>query len=445
MRKTLRAILWIGVYLALALGPLILLLVMPRPPQREFWREVAVALGFAGLSLMGLQFIPTARLGFLADVFPMDTTYYFHHWTSVAATVFIVAHPLILIANNRYVLILFDLANAPWRARAGITAGVAVIGLTVLSVWRKEFKLTYEPWRLLHNLLAIGATGLALWHIFGVRYYLASPVQRVLWTALPAVWGGLLGYVKLYKPWHMLQHPYRIKEIRKERGDCWTLAIEPVGHAGLTFEAGQFAWLTIGKSPFVIREHPFSFTSSAERAGSLEFTVKELGDFTSRLKEFEPGTPVYVDGPYGEFQIGRSINVRDEHEAPGYVFLAGGIGSAPVMGILRTLADRGDERRLYLFYGNYDWEQVTFREEIEALRRRLNLEVIHVLEKPAPDWEGERGYITAEVLDRHLPDDRQALVYFICGPIPMIHPVRSALRQLGIPRGRIYEERYEMA
>ena len=437
MRKTLRAIFWIGVYLALAVGPLILLVVMPRPPQREFWREVAVALGFAGLSLMGLQFIPTARLRFLADVFPMDTTYYFHHWTSVMATVFIVAHPLILIANNRYVLILFDLANAPWRARAGITAAVAVIALTVLSVWRKEFKLKYEPWRILHNLFAIAATGLALWHIFGVRYYLASPVQRVLWIVLPAVWGGLLGYVKLYKPWRMLRHPYRIKQIREERGDCWTLAIEPVGHEGLTFEAGQFAWLTIDRSPFLIREHPFSFTSSAER-GALEFTIKELGDFTSRLKEFEPGTPVYVDGPYGEFSV-------DDDAAPGYVFLAGGIGSAPVMGILRTLADRGDEGRLYLFYGNYNWEQVTFREEIGNLQRRLNLEVIHVLEKPAPDWEGESGYITAEVLDRYLPDDRQALVYFICGPIPMIRPVRTALRHLGIPRGRIYEERYEMA
>ncbi len=445
MRKTLKAGFWIVVYLALALGPLILLLVTPRPPQREFWREVAVALGFAGLSLMGLQFIPTARLGFLADVFPMDTMYYFHHWTSVAATLLIAAHPLVLIANNRNVLILFDLANAPWRARAGIMAGLAVIGLTVLSVWRKEFRLKYEPWRWLHNLFAVAATGLALWHIFGVRYYLASPVQRVLWIALPAVWGGLLGYVKLYKPWHMLRHPYRIKEIRQERGDCWTLAIEPVGHEGLTFEAGQFAWLTIDQSPFVIREHPFSFTSSAERGGAIEFTIKELGDFTGRIKEFEPGTRVYVDGPYGEFSVEPSNGDRGEREPPGYVFLAGGIGSAPVVSILRTLADRGDERPLYLFYGNYNWEQVTFREDVAALRQRLNLEVIHVLEQPAPDWEGESGYITADVLNRHLPDDRRALVYLICGPLPMIQPVREALLQLGIPRGRIYEERYEMA
>jgi len=438
MSKTTKGILWGVVYLALALAPLILLLATPLPDQRGFWREFAVALGFIGLSLMGLQFIPTARLGAIVEVVPMDTIYHFHHWTSVLATLFILAHPLVLIAENPNVLILFDLPNAPWRARAGITAALAVIGLTFLSVWRKELKLEYEPWRVLHNVLAVGATGLALWHIFGVRYYLSTLPQRILWIALPVVWAVILGYVRLYKPWQMVQHPYRVKEVREERGNCWTLAIEPVDHAGLSFEAGQFAWLTVDRSPFLIREHPFSFSSSPERPGPLEFTIKELGDFTSQIGELEPGTPVYVDGPYGEFSI-------DEHEAPGYVFLAGGIGSAPMMSMLRALADRGDKRPLYFFYGNFSWEQVTFREEIEDLERRLNLQVVHVLEEPGPDWDGEIGYITTDLLDRYLPEDREALVYFVSGPIPMIRVVNRHLLRLDIPRGQIHEERYEMA
>jgi predicted ferric reductase len=109
------------------------------------------------------------------------------------------------------------------------------------------------------------------------------------------------------------------------------------------------------------------------------------------------------------------------------------------------MADREDKRPLYLFYGNYDWEQVPFREEIEALQQRLNLQVIHVLEKPGPDWEGESGYITVDVLDRHLPTQREELVYFICGPTPMIHLVKKSLRQLEISHRQIYEELYEMA
>jgi predicted ferric reductase len=438
MKKTWKSTFWISFYFVLAVAPLILMVVGPHPPQREVLREMAVGFGFIGLSLMGIQFIPTARLKFLTNVFPMDSLYVYHHWISVAATVFIAAHPILLIVNNPNVLILFDLANAPWRARAGITAGLFVVALTVMSVWRLEFKIKYEIWRVFHNILAIGATGLTLWHIFGVNYHLGTPIQRILWIALPAVWVVSLIYTKLYKPWEMIRNPYQVKEVREERGDCWTLAIEPVGHNGLTFKPGQVAWLTIDKTPFVIREHPFSFTSSAERPETLEFTIKELGDFTSRINEFDRGTPVYVDGPYGIFSV-------DEYRAPGYVFIAGGIGSAPFMSMLRTLADRGDQRPLYFFYGNYNWEQVPFREELADLEQRLNLKVIHVLEKPAPDWEGESGYITADILERHLQDDRHEFLYLVCGPLPMFPPIKKALHTIEIPNHRIHQERYKMA
>jgi predicted ferric reductase len=438
MRRDLKAVLWIGIYLALVLAPLILLFVSPRLPQRGFLREFAVAMGFVGLSLMGLQFIPTARLGFITNVFPVDTLYYFHHWTSVLATIFVAAHPILLAADNPNILILFDLANAPWRARAGITAGAAVLLLTVLSVWRKELKLEYEPWRVLHNVLAIGAVGLTLWHIFGVRYYLATPAQRVLWIALPVVWAAIIGYVRVYKPWQMRQHPWRVKEVREERGECFTLCIEPVGHDGFTFEPGQFAWITVDRTPFQIREHPFSFTSSAELPEAVCFTIKELGDFTSQIDELEPGTEVYVDGPYGIFSI-------DEHEAPAYVLIAGGIGVAPMMSILRTMADRGDQRSVIMFYGSVSWDAVTFREELEELEEQLNLEVVHVLEEPPEDWEGETGYVTAEVMDRHLPENREELLYFTCGPLVMLSLVKKALVNLGVPLQHIEEERYEMA
>jgi len=328
--------------------------------------------------------------------------------------------------------------DAPWRARAGVVSGLSVVLLTGLSIWRNDVELDYEPWRVLHNVLAIGATGLALWHIFGVRYYLALPAQRVLWIALPVIWAVLLGYTKLYKPIHMLTHPYRVKQLTEERGDAWTLEIEPVGHDGITFEPGQFAWLTVDRSPFAIREHPFSMTSSAEASGSLCFTIKELGDFTATIKDLEPGTRVYVDGPHGEFSI-------NQHDAPGYVFLAGGIGCAPMISMLRTMADHNDTRSICMFYGSRSWDAVTFREEIEALEERLNVSVVHVLEQPPPDWEGETGYITVDVLDRHLPDNRRELAYFISGPVVMIHLVREAVLELGVPRAHIYEERYEMA
>jgi len=385
MKRTARAIFWILVYLTLTLAPLILLLVAPGVETRDFWREFAVALGFAGLSLMGLQFIPTARLPFLADTFPLDTLYYFHHRISVFSLMLIVAHPLILGLNAPWVWQLFNLVTAPWRARAGIVSALCLVAVAVTSVWRKAFKLRYEPWRVIHNVFSIGATGLAFWHIFGVNYHLSGMAQRILWISLAVVWTGLVAYVRVIKPLMMKSRPYQIQEIQKERNAAWTLVIEPVGHEGFSFIPGQFAWLTIDRNPFRIQEHPFSLASSAERSGQAAFTVKELGDFTSGIGQLEPGTPVYVDGPHGVFSV-------DLHEAPGYVFLAGGVGSVPIMSMLRTLADRGDERPLYLFYGNPSWEEVVYREELEALQERLDLKVVHVLESAPEEWDSEVGF-----------------------------------------------------
>jgi NAD(P)H-flavin reductase len=75
------------------------------------------------------------------------------------------------------------------------------------------------------------------------------------------------------------------------------------------------------------------------------------------------------------------------------------------------------------------------------------LEVIHVLERPPEGWEGESGYITADILARHLPEDYKQWQYlfFLCGPTPMIAAVEGALRSLDVGNTKIFSEKYEMA
>jgi 3-phenylpropionate/trans-cinnamate dioxygenase ferredoxin reductase subunit len=206
----------------------------------------------------------------------------------------------------------------------------------------------------------------------------------------------------------------------------------------MEFEAGQFAWIT-SESPFIFRENPFSFSTNADCDDkTIGFTIKELGDFTSTIKNFEPGDRVYVDGPYGTFSM-------DEHECKSMVFIAGGIGSAPVMSMLRTLAARKCKNQLTFFYGNPTWESIIYREKLEELKQELNLNLIHVLEKPSEDWDGEKGFINTEVLKRHLPVDYQETVFFICGPLPMIEAVEPCLHELEVPPTQIFSEQYEMA
>ncbi|MBW3560059.1 MAG: oxidoreductase, partial [Proteobacteria bacterium] len=163
----------------------------------------------------------------------------------------------------------------------------------------------------------------------------------------------------------------------------------------------------------------------------------ELGDFTATIKAVEPGEVVYLDAPYGVFSI-------DRHPAPGYGFVVGGIGITPVMSMLRSMSARGDRRPLWLFYGSASEDEIVYREEIDAMRERLALTVVHILEKPSDAWSGETGFVTREILARHLPGNRAALRYFLCGPTPMIAAAERALRELGVPADHMQSELFEL-
>jgi len=155
--------------------------------------------------------------------------------------------------------------------------------------------------------------------------------------------------------------------------------------------------------------------------------------------ELKGGETVYVDGPYGSFSLEDPITMN------GLVLLAGGIGAAPIMSILHTLADEKDKRPVTLFYGNYDDENISFRDEINKLKKQLNLSVTHVLEVASKKVKSDVGFISREILERDLPGNRDEMHYFICGPLPMIEVMEAHLKALGIPRAQITSEKYEMA
>jgi 3-phenylpropionate/trans-cinnamate dioxygenase ferredoxin reductase subunit len=433
--------LWVALYILLTLIPLLILFIGPRPAGREFWREFSVALGFVGLAMMSLQFVLTARFGWLKAPYGSDIVYHFHRQISLVTFVLVLAHPLILFVFDPETLRLLNLIEAPWRARAGVTALVALIVVIIISVWRKKLKIDYTPWRVWHGLLATLAVSLALVHVTLVNHYLNTPVKQVLWTGYGLFWLGLLLYVRIIKPFMQLRKPYEITTVTPERSSSWTVRVKPRGHRGMRFMPGQFAWLTAFGSPYSDHEHPFSFSSSAEQQDGLAFTIKEAGDFTRRIKNLEPGTTVYLDGPYGSFSVDRHTH------AQGFVFIAGGVGITPMMSMMRTLADRKEARPLLLIYANKDWENIIFREEIEDLQNRLNLKVVHVLEKAPENWSGETGFVTRKILERHLPAgrERNRQEIFICGPEPMMNAVERQLDEMGVWVGDFHSERFNLA
>jgi predicted ferric reductase len=439
MNRTVSGAIWLTIYLGIVLAPVAVLLLAPTPAGGGFLWDLSMGLGFAGITMMAVQFVLTARFKRATAPFGIDVIYAFHRYLAYALLAVILLHPVILIFRDPAQ---WAAVRAPWTVSFDVSAGTAslflLLVIVVASVFRKQLRIPYEPWRATHLFLSLGAIGLAFYHMLAISHYSGAPAVRGLWLLIGFSLGAIVFYVRILRPWWLLHRPYRIVGVQPDRAECWTVTAEPVGHPGFTWEPGQFAWLTVDRSPFVMHEHPFSIASTPESTGRVEFVIKELGDFTSTIGQIPPGTLAYVDGPYGSFSI-------DRHpEAAGYVFISGGIGIAPMLSMLRSLAERGDDRAHLIFTGHSSWDRIPVRDELARLEGLMNLKVVHVLEEPPEDWNGEEGWITRDMLDRHLPAARGEYHYFICGPVPMIRAMEAFLNELGIRPGKVHTELFDM-
>ena len=436
MHRHAAGVLWIIAYALLVTSPLLLMALRPAPPGRPFLVEASIALGFVGLVMMAAQFALIGRFALLSAPFGVDALLRYHRHIAMLALAFVAAHPVMLVLHDRAYLGWLDPIGGSWATRTGNWAVYAFVLLILLSIFRQQLRIGYETWRVTHAVLGIGAVVSAHVHVHLAGRYTDAAWKEAVLIAISAVMVGLFVYLRFLKPAFVRRSPYHVAEVRPERGAVWSLSLAAVDHPGLRFVPGQYAYLKL-RSPYTLLEHPFSLASSAERPDRLEFAIKELGDFTSGIGRVPPGTAAFVDGPHGSFS-------PDLSGAAGFVLIAGGIGIAPFMSVLRTMADRGDPRPVLLVYGEKRWDDVAFREELDALRQRLALEVVYALEQPPDDWTGEVGFVNQAMLQRVLPRERFDRHVFICGPNPMIDAVERALAACGVPERLVSAERFEL-
>lgn len=431
-----RLIRWAAVYLLFALLPLILLLIPPRPPARAFLIEYGVGLGFVALALMGLQFVLTGRFRGIAASLGLDTMLQFHREAGIVASLLVLGHVIVLLLHRPAYAAFLDPRVDAMRALALWILLVCLLLILVLTLGRRRLGLPYEWWRATHAVLAATVLFIGTVHVFRVGWYISIPWRQAIWGGLSVVAIALLMHVRVGKPIRARSRPYRVADVRAERGRAWTLVLEPAGHHGLRFEAGQFVWLSFEPSVLSIQQHPFSLSSSAAAPERVELTIKELGDFTSGIRNTQPGAAVFLEGPYGAFTL--------PAEARRAVFIAGGVGITPIMSILRTLSEQNDDRDLTLLYATGSPDSTIFLDDLPTFAGTLKLRVLHVFERPPEGWTGERGMITEELLGRHLPADDRDLHYFVCGPAPMMDAVERMLAQRGVPMDRLHSERFDI-
>jgi predicted ferric reductase len=438
VNRTITGFFWISIYLLIVLVPVFLMLVPPVPSGRGFWLEFSVALGFAGLTQIAVQFVLIARFKGVTAPYGIDVILQYHRQIAILAVAALLVHPLIIVIDNPSRLKLLNPLGGNWASRSGWISVAALLAIVVSSLFREKLKINYEWWRFSHLALGVIAIAFAQLHVSLAGLYTNTAWKQAIWIVIAAAMVGLVVYLRLLKPAWQRGYRWRVVEVRPELGGTSSLVLEAVGHDGIRFMPGQFAWIKLARSPFTLEEHPFSFSSSAERGDRLEFGIKALGDFTAELAEVSPGTRAFLDGPHGAFSI-------DRYQSAGYVFIAGGIGITPFMSCLRTMAERRDPRPVVLIYAAKTWDDLAFREDLERLKESLELTVVYILEEPPDDWAGESGFITPEIMERAVPKERFPRYYFICGPPPMMEAARNAATDAGVPDTFIQMEKFNLA
>ncbi|OGV45239.1 MAG: hypothetical protein A2X46_13040 [Lentisphaerae bacterium GWF2_57_35] len=422
-------------YALIATGPFLLALLM-KTHSFSPAREMGLALGLLGFPVLALQPVLASRVRAADRAFGLNTLYVFHKTMAMLAGCLLIAHPFLLAADPAIGWNLLTSVKHPWFILLGQVSLLALAALLVTSLLRKELHLSYERWRSAHNALAVVVLAGGFIHSFYAGSDLQRWPMRTLWMLLAVLTAAAYACHKLIGPRQRRAHPFRIAGVSRENRQVWTLTLAPApGVEGLDYLPGQFQFLT-----FRSEEHPFTISSSPTTTGGHSATIKESGDFTSGIGRLQVGDSVGVQGPFGRFSY---LLYPDEEDL---VFIGGGIGITPLIGMLRHMRDTAARKKAILLWGNRTEEDILFREELDGMAAAVQpaLRVVHVLSRPGPAWKGERGRVDLELIRRYAPSFADGAAFYICGPPAMIDSLASQLNRAGTPPAKLHTERFDL-
>jgi NAD(P)H-flavin reductase len=225
----------------------------------------------------------------------------------------------------------------------------------------------------------------------------------------------------------MVPRVARVRRRRRDAPNVWSLEIESDGIWPASAAPGQFNMLTA----FGVGEAPISLSGDPAEPGRLVHTIRAVGPVSRALARLGPGDAIGLRGPFGSGWPMAEASGRD------VVILAGGLGLAPLRPALhQLLAERERYGQILLLYGARSPTDILFRRELEAWRRRLDVEIEVTVDHAGPDWRGHVGVVTG-LLGR-APFDPAKTIAMVCGPEIMMRFSIAALRDAGVKDEAIF-------
>lgn len=424
---------FIFVYALFMLAPLLLTRLLGVEHSNSALRELAVGSGMLALMLLLSLFWLSGRFNWASGVRGLDLTLKFHRRIAGLALVLIAVHLMVIIG--------FSLPKYMGLIAVGL---LLVVLQFLLAKAHTKFKMNYDYWRVSHAALALVLVVVMVIHAIAEGHYSSHPLLRAYWVLLTLAAMGSLLYVHVWIPYQQRKRPYRVVEIKPAADSQWLVTLSPQGFKSMNFEAGQYAFVSFGRSPFVGKSHPFSFSSCPSDRPNISFTIKQVGDFTDAIEQIELGSNAYVYGPYGHLSLSkrRGTQMREK----GIVLLAAGIGMTPIMSMLREMRAKQEKKPIKLFYACRFEQDLLYMDELAELAQELDLDMKILLSQPQAGWQGDSGRIDAEYLKTHINfEHHQDYLYFSCGTTPFIRSVSKGLEGVGgIPMFNIVFEDFSV-
>jgi predicted ferric reductase len=392
--------------------------------------------GLVGTYLVLVQVLLMGRLRWLDRLVGTDRLVVWHRRNGEYVVGLLVVHALATVAGYA----LSDHRSLPWETGAvvlrypDVLAGTVALGLLVAigvtSARVVRRRLAYHTWYFVH-LYAYLAVVLAFPHqLADGNDFVGHPWHRVFWVVAHAGTAALLVGYRVVAPLSAAyRHRLRVTHVVDEGPGVVSIYLGGEHLDELRAEPGQyFLWRFLSRGGWW-QAHPFSL-SAAPNGRFLRITVKDSGDYTSRLRELPIGTRVIAEGPMGAITPRR----RSQRKV---LLVAGGIGVAPLRSLFESLP--GGPGDLTFLYRARNRGDLVLWSELEDLARRRGARLGYVVgpreQQPDP--------LAADNLRAAIPD-LTAHDVFVCGSPGFVDHVAASLRSAGVPRRRVHAERFEL-
>jgi predicted ferric reductase len=356
---------WFGIFLISVL-PVMLLFALGPNDYSSVTHTLGQMCGLIGMTMFALTFVLSTRAKWIEYLFDgLDKVYPVHATLGAVSLVLLLMHPIFLvmkyIPENIRLAAVYLLPGGLLSVDFGIFALLGMILLLIITVYSG---IKYNHWKVSHKFLGL-FFALAILHVFLIRATVARDYifkgYYVYAAAVSII--GLSSLIYSLVRTRLLGRKYTVKKITAlSEGSCYEIMLEPVGK-GIRFKSGQFVFVKFKNKKTGIESHPFSIASPSGNK-EIRIIAKSLGDFTSLLGSLNKGDSAVVEGPYGRFHVngfsGRTDDGADEEasDKADEVWVAGGIGITPFIGLAEDFANSKAERQVHLFYSVKERKEV---------------------------------------------------------------------------------------